>query len=368
MDTMGYMSQALSLAGLALGQVSPNPAVGAVIIKNGEVIGEGYTQAPGGGHAEVVALKAAGGEAKGATMYVTLEPCCHVGRTPPCTKAIKKAGIEKVHIATLDDNPIVRGKGKKELEEAGIKVYLGEKEAEARQLNEAYIKHITTGLPFVTVKYAMSIDGKIATRSGDSKWISNEDSRNHSHNIRYISGAIMVGVNTVLIDDPHLTARSGHGKGGTARKQPLRVIVDDAGRTPLSAHIFNEPGQTLLAIGRELKESEREAYKKEGAEILEMPGESGLIDLEKLLRHLGTQGVNSVLVEGGSILLGSLFDMGLVDKVIAFVAPVVIGGSGAKTPVAGVGADKVIGAMKLDRVSVATFGDDTLVTGYVVKG
>lgn len=361
------MEQALSLAGLALGQVSPNPAVGAVIVKDGEVIGEGYTQAPGGDHAEIVALKTAGKEAKGATMYVTLEPCCHDGRTPPCTGAIIKAGIAKVHIATLDDNPLVCGKGKEELEKAGIKVYLGEKEEKARRLNEAYIKHITTGMPFVTAKYAMSIDGKIATRSGDSKWISNEESRNYSHSIRYMSGAIMVGVNTVLIDDPHLTARSGHGKGGTARKQPLRVIIDDAGRTPLSAHIFHEPGQTLLVIGRELRESEKEAYEKEGAKILEMPGEGGLIELEKLLRYLGAQGISSVLVEGGSILLGSLFDLGLVDKVLAFVAPVVIGGSGAKTPVAGIGADKVIGAIKLDNVSVAAFGDDTLVTGYVAK-
>jgi len=364
---MDYMKQALSLARLALGQVSPNPAVGAVIVKNNEVVGQGYTQPPGSDHAEVVALKQAGERAKGGVMYVTLEPCSHYGRTPPCIKAIMKAGIREVHVATLDDNPLVAGGGMKELKKAGIKVVTGENEQESRQLNEAYFKYMNTGMPFVTAKYAMSLDGKIATRSGDSKWISNEESRHFSHYIRYTSDAIMVGVNTVLIDDPHLTARIGCGRGGISKKQPLRVELDDAGRTPLSSHIFHEPGQTLLVLGRSAEESEKEAFIKTGARLVEMPSKDGMIDLKKLLKYLAELGIMNILVEGGGTLLGSLFDQGLVDKVFAFIAPVVIGGSEAKTPVAGLGVEKVAAATKIGRVSVTTFGQDVMISGYVVK-
>jgi len=365
---MEYMEQALSLARIAMGHVSPNPAVGAVIVRDGKVVGQGYTQPPGGMHAEIMALKQADDKAKRAVMYVTLEPCVHYGRTAPCTEAIIAAGITDIYIATLDDNPLVKGKGVDKLQEAGLRVYVGQYEEEARHINESYFKYITTGLPFITVKYAMSVDGKLATRSGDSKWISNDDSRNFSHNVRYVSDAIMVGVNTVLIDDPHLTARSGHGHGGTFKNQPVRVIVDDAGRTPLSANIFKEPGKTIVFLGRKAKESEKSAFAEaKDAELVEMPAEGGLVDLHRLLEYLAERGITSVLVEGGSILLGSMFDLGLVDKVMAFISPIIIGGSGAKTPVAGFGADKVLGAIKLERVSVATFGDDTLITGYVKK-
>ncbi|MBN1862920.1 MAG: bifunctional diaminohydroxyphosphoribosylaminopyrimidine deaminase/5-amino-6-(5-phosphoribosylamino)uracil reductase RibD, partial [Dehalococcoidales bacterium] len=216
---MDYMAQALSLARLALGQVSPNPAVGAVVVRDGEVVGQGYTRPPGLDHAEKVALKQAGERAHGGVMYVTLEPCCHQGRTPPCTRAIIGAGIAEVHLANLDVNPQVSGKGKDELERAGIRVVVGECQAEASQLNEAYAKFITEGVPFVTVKFAMSLDGKIATRSGDSRWISGELSRKRVHNLRYIADAVMVGVGTVLADDPRLTARCC-GKGGVLKKQP----------------------------------------------------------------------------------------------------------------------------------------------------
>jgi len=364
---MDYMEQALSLARLALGQVSPNPAVGAVVVNDNEIVGQGYTQPPGSDHAEVVALKQAGERARGGAMYVTLEPCRHYGRTPPCIKAITEAGIKEVHVATLDDNPEVNGGGRKELEKAGIKVFTGENESESRQLNEAYFKYMNTGMPFVTAKYAMSLDGKIATRSGDSKWISNEESRHYSHYIRYASDAIMVGVNTILIDDPHLTARIGCGRGGISKKQPLRVILDDTGRTPLSSHVFNEPGQTLLVLGRSAEETEKEAFIRTGARLVEMSSEDGMVDLEKVLKYLTKLGVINVLVEGGGTLLGSLFDRGLVDKVFAFVAPVVIGGSEAKTPVAGLGVEKVAAAAKIDRVSVTTFGQDVMISGYVVK-
>jgi len=366
---MKYMGQALSLARLALGQASPNPAVGAVVVKKGVVVGQGYTQPPGSHHAEVLALKQAGEKARGGVMYVTLEPCCHYGRTPPCTEAIISAGIKRVHMAMLDPNPSVSGRGKDELERKGIKVYLGEHEEEAKEINEAYIKFITTGIPFVTAKFAVSLDGKIATRKGDSRWISGREARKYVHCLRYTTDAIMAGVNTVLADDPHLTTRCSGGRGGTARKQPLRVIVDGEGRTPLTARIFNEPGKTLLALGKVAKPGEKAAFAQAGAEILELPTAEVLVDLGKLLEALGRWEITSVLVEGGGILLGSLFDHGLVDKVIAFIAPIIIGGAEAKTAVVGKGVDKVAESFRLERVRVEKLGDDLMVSGYVaVKG
>jgi len=361
---MNYMAQALSLAKLALGQVSPNPAVGAVVVKNDVVVGQGYTQPPGSWHAEVVALKQAGEQARGGVMYVTLEPCCHYGRTPPCSQAIIASGITEVHLAMLDPNPLVSGRGKDELERKGITLYMGEHEAEAREVNEAYTKFITTGIPFVTVKFAVSLDGKIATKSGDSKWISGEEARKYVHNLRYTTDAIMAGVNTVLADDPHLTARCG-GKGGTARKQPLRVIVDSKGRTPLTARVFSEPGKTLLAMGRLVKPEEATALAQVGAELVELPSAEGLVDLEKLLKVLGEWEITSVLIESGGILLGSLFDYRLVDKVIAFISPIIIGGMKAKTAVAGNGVDKVVNSFKLERIKVEKLGKDLMISGYV---
>ncbi|MBA7635668.1 Riboflavin biosynthesis protein RibD [subsurface metagenome] len=359
------MEQALSLAKLALGQVSPNPAVGAVVVKNDIVVGQGYTQPPGSWHAEVVALKQAGKEAQGGVMYVTLEPCCHYGRTPPCTQAIIAADIAEVHLAMLDANPLVSGRGKDELEKEGIKVYLGEHEEEAKKVNEAYTKFITTGMPFVTAKFAISLDGKIATRSGDSKWISGDEARKYVHNLRYTSDAIMAGVNTVLVDDPRLTARSCGGRGGTARKQPLRVIVDGKGRTPLTAQLFSEPGKTLLALGKFVTPEEKAAFAQVGAELLELPSEGGRVDLGELLKALGEREITSVLVEGGGILLGSLFDGKLVDKVIAFITPIIIGGKEAKTAVSGKGVDKVVDSLKLRHVSLEKLGEDLMVSGYV---
>ena len=364
---MDYMKQALSLAKLALGQVSPNPAVGAVVVKEGEVVGQGYTQPPGSWHAEVMALKQAGEKARGGELYVTLEPCCHYGRTPPCAQAIIGAGINEVHLAVLDPNPLVSGKGADELEREGIKVYLGEHEEEAKEVNEAYTKFITTGTPLVTAKFAVSLDGKIATRSGDSKWISGSEARKYVHNLRYTADAIMAGVNTVLADDPRLTARCGGGTGGTARKQPLRVIVDGKGRTPATAQIFSEPGNVLLALGKSVEPKRKEAFARAGAEILELSLEGGLVDLKSLLKALGEKEITSVLVEGGGILLGSLFDQGLVDKVVAFIAPIIIGGAEARAAVTGEGVDKVFDAIKLEPVNVEKLGEDLMVSGYVKR-
>jgi len=361
---MDYMNQALALAKLALGQVSPNPAVGAVVIKEGEVIGQGYTQPPGSWHAEIMALKQAGEKARDSDMYVTLEPCPHYGRTPPCTQAIVDAGVSQLHMAMLDPNPKVSGKGEEELEREGIKTYVGEHEEEAREINEAYNKYITTGLPFVTVKFAVSLDGKIATRSGDSGWISGNESRKYVHCLRYATDAIMAGANTVINDNPHLTCRSG-GKGGTARKQPLRVIVDGKGRIPQTAQIFNEPGKVLLALGKSVDPEKKEALIKSGAELMELSSEEECMDMPGLMRALGEREITSVLVEGGGILLGSLFDSGLVDKVIAFIAPIIIGGGEAKTAVAGTGVDKVMDAFKLKDVNTEKFGKDLMISGYV---
>ena len=361
---MDYMEQALSLARLALGQVSPNPAVGAVVVNNNVVVGQGYTQPVGSWHAEVLALNQAGEEARGGVMYVSLEPCCYYGHTPPCTQAIIAAGITEVHLAMIDPNPLVSGRGRDELEGAGIKVYVGEHEEEAREINEAYIKFITIGMPFVTAKFALSLDGKIATKSGDSKWISGEEARKYVHNLRHISDAIMAGVNTILIDDPHLTCRCG-GRGGIVRKQPLRVIVDGKGRTPLTARVFSEPGNTLLALGRFVTSEEAAAFAQVGAELLELPSEGGRVNLGGLLKALGKRGITSVLVEGGGILLGSLFDCGLVDKVVAFIAPIVIGGREAKTAVTGNGVDKVVDSFKLERVSFQRFSEDLMISGYI---
>ncbi len=363
---MDYMKQALSLATLALGQVSPNPAVGAVVVKDGEIVGQGYTQPPGSWHAEVMALKQAGEKARGGVMHVTLEPCCHHGRTPPCTQAIINAGISEVHLAMLDPNPLVSGRGEAELEREGIKTYVGEHEEEAKKINEAYTKFITTGLPFVTAKFAVSLDGKIATKNGDSKWISSGESRKYVHYLRYTTDAVMAGANTVIADDPHLTCRHG-GRGGEVRKQPLRVIVDGRGRTPSTARVFGKPGKSLLAVSMPVKPRKKEAFARLGAEILELPSEENQVDLEKLLKALGEREITSVLVEGGGILLGSLFDQGLVDKVVAFIAPIIIGGEKARMAVAGKGVDRVIDAIKLERTSVERFGEDLMLSGYVKR-
>ena len=358
------MAQALALARLALGEVSPNPAVGALIVNDGEIIGQGYTRPAGSDHAEIVALKQAGSRARGSTMYVTLEPCCHYGRTPPCTRAIIEAGIRSVHIAVLDANPQVSGRGKEELEKAGIEVYLGEYEAEAARINEAYNKFITRGIPFVTAKFAMSLDGKIATRSGDSKWITGEESRKRAHHLRYINDVIMVGVNTVIMDNPRLTVRCGNN-GGTSRKQPLRVIIDSNGNTPPGARIFREPGRTIIALGNRVQNRNREALSGVGAELMEIPVSNARIELKSLLELLGREHVTSIMVEGGGTLLGSFFDDKLADKVVAFIAPIIIGGEGARMAVAGRGFETVAESLKLKDTATEIIGTDVVISGYV---
>lgn len=365
--SMECMECALALAKLALGFASPNPAVGAVIVQDGLIVGQGYTQPPGSDHAEIVALRQAGDKAKGATMYVTLEPCCHYGRTPPCTRAIIDAGISEIHLAMIDPNPMISGRGVSELEEVGIRTYIGELEDQAREVNEAYIKFITTGLPFVIAKFAMSLDGKIATRTGESEWISNEQARRYVHSLRHGVDAIMVGVNTAIIDNPRLVATGCCGKGGRAKKQPLRLVVDSKGRIPLEAQLFKQPGKTLLVTVKPLDPGRCRELAEIGAEVLELPQEAGLVDLRVLLRALGKRQVLSVLVEGGSKVFGSLFDGHSVDKVLAFISPIIIGGDKARTAVGGNGVGNLVEALRLSRVNVECFGDNILVSGYVSK-
>jgi len=362
---MEHMNKALSLAKLALGQASPNPAVGAVIVKDDTVVGQGYTQPPGSAHAEIQALKQAGEQARGGIMYVTLEPCCHHGRTPPCTRSIIAAGIVEVHLAMIDPNPQVSGKGRDELNRAGVKVCVGEHESEAIEITEAYTKFILSGIPFVTVKFAASLDGKIATREGDSKWISGDESRKRVHYLRYASDAIMVGVGTVLADDPLLTARCCSGRGGKSKQQPLRVIVDSQGRIPLTARLFAEPGRTMLALGRPVTADQQTTFARLDAEVVALPAADERVDLAGLLALLGGRRITSVLVEGGGTLIGTLFDHDLVDKVVAFIAPVIIGGQDAKTAVAGSGVARVVDAIRLYRVRSASLGDDLMISGYI---
>lgn len=362
-DPTEPMRRALELARQALGSTSPNPAVGAVVVKEGRIVGEGRTQPPGGPHAEIVALREAGDAAQGAALYVTLEPCCHQGRTGACTKAIVDAGVREVHFSHLDPDPNVSGRGKRALEEAGIAVHVGEGEAEARRINEAYIKHRTTGLPFVIAKFAVSLDGKIAAASGDSRWVSSPQSREWSHRQRTQIDAIVVGVRTVLVDDPELTARPQGSAEGV--RQPLRIVADSRGRTPETAKVLAGPGQALIVTTSRSTATWRRTMAAKGAEILIVPLYRGKTDLLELLRELGLRQVLSLLVEGGGGLLGGFFDRKLVDKVQAIIAPMIIGGERSPTAVAGHGAHRMDEAMRLRETAVERLGSDLLVTGYV---
>ena len=360
---MTPMERAINLARQALGTTSPNPAVGAVVARDGETIGEGYTLPPGQRHAEIGALQQAGERSRGATLYTTLEPCCTFGCTPPCTQAIIAAGIQRVHLAAIDPNPGVSGRGRAELEAAGIEVVVGEESAEAQQLYEAFAKHITTGLPFVTAKFAMSLDGKIATITGDSKWVTGPDAREVVQQMRRESDAVMVGVNTVLADDPQLTAREL--EGGPLQRQPLRVVLDSQCRTPPDARLLREPGTTIIATSHEAPALLVARLEAAGAEVYQVPaGRDGRVDLPSLLAKLGHRGVVSLLAEGGGVVLGSLFDGGLVDKVFAFVAPLIIGGEDAASPVAGRGAPLMSETWCVERTHLRQVGPDWLITGY----
>ena len=358
---MEYMKRALELARAAVGRNSPNPSVGAVVVNDGRIVGEGATLPPGEGHAEVVALREAGESSRGADLYTTLEPCCIQGRTPPCTDDILASGVKRVYASILDPNPKINGRGASQLREAGVEVHVGQGAEEAEEMYEGFAKFITTGLPFVTAKYAMSLDGKIATFEGDSQWITGPASRRLVHQRRRASDAIMVGINTALRDNPRLTARDD--EDGNVGRQPLRVVVDGEGRTPTDAAMLRQPGSTLIATCRASEESTVRLVEA-GAEVVSFPAIDGYVDLEALLAELGRREVVNLLVEGGGTLMGSLFDQGLVDKTWAFIAPKIVGGRDALSPVEGQGVGLISTAMNLRCPKVERVGDDVLVTGY----
>ncbi len=360
------MQRAVALARQALGTTSPNPAVGAVIVKEGAMIGEGFTLPAGRRHAEIGALEQAGAAAQGAELYTTLEPCCHFGRTPPCTDAIIAAGVKTVHLAIIDPNPQVAGRGCAQLQAAGIQVVVEDTQG-AQELYEGFAKHIQSGIPFLTAKFAMSLDGKIATHTGDSKWVTGAASRRVVQEMRRECDAVLVGINTVLADDPLLTARD---EGGSPLlRQPLRVVLDSQCRTPSDAKMLREPGNTLIVTSESASPARVAELADRGAQVLQVPlNEQGRADLPETMAELGRRDVVNLLVEGGGIVLGSLFDAGLVDKVYAFIAPKIIGGEAAPTPVGGTGAPTMSQSCQLERTRWEQIGEDWLIIGYPVPG
>ncbi len=361
-DDLRWMRRALALAARGWGRTSPNPMVGAVLVRKGQVVGEGYHRQVGGPHAEVWALRQAGARAKGAALYVTLEPCCHQGRTPPCTEALIAAGLRRVVAACLDPSPRVHGRGVRRLREAGIEVEVRLMEPEARRLNAAYFKHTTTGLPLVSLKAAMSLDGKIATAAGESKWITGEAARAASHRLRAGHDAVMVGVNSVLADDPQLTVRNARGR------TPLRVVVDSRARTPLTARLLTaDKRPPVIAVTREAPAARRRRLEEAGAQVWLLPSKAGRVSLRALMRRLGKAGIQSVLVEGGGTLAASALEEGLVDRVYFFLAPRLIGGAKALTPVEGKGVERLARAWRIESLLVRRVGEDLLLTGDIAR-
>lgn len=363
MPTSEFMRIALEEARQALGWSSPNPAVGAVVVRDGQVVGRGHTQPPGQAHAEVMALADAGERAWGATVYCTLEPCGHHGRTPPCTQALAAAGVAEVVYAIGDPDPHVAGDGQRQLEEAGIRVAVGDGAVEATRILEGYLKHRRTGLPFVIAKYAASLDGRIAAASGDSRWVSGPQTLEWAHTVRPTLDAIVVGSGTVVVDNPQLTARPGGTTEGV--HQPLRVVADSRGRVSRETHVLSGPSPTLIATTEASPTAWREEMRAAGAEVLVLPERDGHVDLEALVRVLGERGALTVLFEGGGVLLGSLFDARLVDRVHAVIAPMIIGAADAPAAVAGKGAWRMADAVRLREFEVHRLGADILVDGLV---
>lgn len=353
------MRRALTLAGRGKGKTSPNPAVGCVIVRDRVVVGEGWHRRAGTPHAEVHALRQAGELSRGADVYVTLEPCSHFGKTPPCADALIDAGVSQVFVGMVDPNPKVSGRGIERLRSAGIEVVTGILEAECRRLNEPFVKHMTTGLPFVILKSAMTLDGRTATVTGDSRWITNEKSRHYVHKLRSSADAVMVGVGTVLADDPQLTARIPRGK------DPLRVVVDSSLRIPPDARMLRQESSATTVIATVSKDDNRAAHLASvGAEVLCCRAKQGRVDLSDLLARLGARGVQSVLLEGGSELAGEALRASLIDKFVLFYAPKFLGGADGFGLFGGPSARMMDGCRRLKDVSVRRFGDDVMIEAY----
>lgn len=358
-----YMRRALELAVRGAGHVSPNPMVGAVIVKDGRIIGEGWHEHIGGLHAERNAFKHCTEDCTGATIYVTLEPCCHWGRTPPCTDAIMEHKISRVVVGCLDPNPLVAGKGLTILRDAGIECVSGVLEDECLAVNEVFFHYITTKTPFVVMKYAMTLDGRIAAFTGDSKWITGETARRHVHETRKRLSAIMVGIGTVLADDPMLNCRIVSGV------DPLRLICDSYLRTPLDSQLVRTAKDIPTWIFcADADVSRKAALEDAGVTVIPMPDESGThVDLAAAMQYLGQQQVDSILLEGGGTLNGEALRLGLVHRVQAYIAPKLIGGSTAHGPVGGAGIARMADALQLDGTTITRLGEDILIEGRIRK-
>ncbi len=360
-DSEKFMKMAFDLAEKGRGLVEPNPLVGAVIVKDGQIVGKGRHEFFGGPHAEVNAINNAGDLCKGAEIYVTLEPCSHFGKTPPCVEAIKRAGISKAFFAVEDPNPLTKGKGTAILNEAGIKVEEGVLEEEAHVQNAPFFKLIAKKMPYVIAKWAMTLDGKIATQTGDSKWISNEKSRNYVHDLRGKMDAIMVGSGTVIADDPLLTCRS------KACRTPKRIIIDSGAGLPLNSKLIRtiNEAEVIVATTNKARADNVKGLEDAGCKILRVKETNGLVDLSETLKELGRMSLTNVMVEGGGMILGSLFDNGLVDKAMIFVSPKIIGDAKAKSPVSGRGAISVSDAFQFENVKSYQCDDDTVIEAVI---
>ena len=361
-DEEKYMRMALRLAEKAQGRTSPNPMVGAVVVKGGKVIASGYHHRAGEPHAEAIALKKAGTKARGATLYVTLEPCSHTNkRTPPCTPLVLQSRVKRVVISMIDPNPRVSGDGIKTLRKAGIEVRTGVLETEAKKLNEAYIKYIKTGTPFVTLKIAQTLDGKIATASGESKWITGEKARIEGRRLRNCNDAVLVGINTVLKDNPSLTTRLPGGR------DPIRVVVDSRLRIPLNAKVVTQrsPAKTFIATLDSMPKDKLVKLLDAGTEILLARDRKGRVDLKYLMKMLGTFGITSVLIEGGAEVNASALKSGIVDKVVMFIAPTLMTGTDSLCSFGGKAPVLLKQAVHLHDVALRFVGRDLRLEGYI---
>ncbi|MBL7131449.1 MAG: bifunctional diaminohydroxyphosphoribosylaminopyrimidine deaminase/5-amino-6-(5-phosphoribosylamino)uracil reductase RibD [Candidatus Omnitrophica bacterium] len=350
------MDIALRLALRAQGFTSPNPLVGALVVKNGEIVGKGYHRKAGAPHAEIFALNQAGSQTKGATLYVTLEPCSHFGKTPPCVNRILDSGIKKVVIGIKDPNPVNNGRSIRLLRNKGINVKVGILKEELEKINEPFIKYITKKMPFITVKIAQSLDGKIATRLGDSRWITSKVAREHTHRLRKFYDAILVGINTVIKDDPQLNSPY-------SKRQPIKIIIDSSLKIPLKAKALRNPSSVIIAT---MSISSRRRYnllRKRGLRILKIPSKDKKVNLELLFKELAEVQITNILVEGGGKIIGSLFDEKLVDKVMFVIAPKIIGGRQAVSSVEGVGIKYLRQAAELKDLTVKRLNQDLLIEG-----
>mgnify|MGYP006322782623 FL=1 len=358
-----YMRMALDLARKGKGWTTPNPLVGAIIVKGGRVIGQGYHQKYGQPHAEVNAIASAKEDVTGATLYVTLEPCSHFGKTPPCSDLLIDKNIKRVVVGTLDPNPLVAGKGIERLRSNGIEVVTGVLEEESQKLNEIFIKYIVTKEPFVVMKNAMSLDGKIATVTGESQWISGESSRKQVHSLRHELAGIMVGIETIIKDDPQLTSRTLNSRN------PIRIVVDSQLRIPIASKVLTQQdkAKTIVATTRRANKEKLDTLKQMDIEVLVTKEKGGRVDLKELMKLLGAKGIDSILLEGGANLNFSALEEGIVDKIQSYIAPKIIGGKEAKTAVEGAGVHSLKNAFQIDRMTPVMVGEDLFVEGYIIK-